>query len=263
MGLRRPVSSFPNGAGMAGRDDVAVLVLAAGEGTRMKSDLAKVLHEVGGRTMIRRVIDTVRGVGADKILVVIGHQAEAVKRELSDEGVEFVLQTERLGTGHAVMTAEPRLDGFRGTLVVLNGDTPLLETGTLEDFITHHRKAGNSATVLSALLDDPSGYGRIVRDGAGLFERIVEHKDATEEQRDIKEINSGIFCFECPDLFSALKRLDRRNVQGEYYITDVMGILKEQGKLVDAFTSDRREEIIGINDVEQLEAAERLLRNDG
>jgi len=248
---------------MAGKHEVAILVLAAGEGTRMKSDIAKVLHHVRGRTMISRVIATVRGIDAEKILVVVGHQAEAVKRELSGEPVEFVLQTERLGTGHAVMTAEPRLSGFTGTLVVLNGDTPLLRTGTLKAFIAHHRKAGNSATVLSAFLDDSSGYGRIVRDGEGAFERIVEHKDATDDQRGIGEISSGIFCFECPDLFSALKRLDRRNVQGEYYLTDVMGILKEQGKRVDAFTSDRYEEVVGINDAEQLEAAERLLQDDG
>ncbi|HER43567.1 MAG TPA: hypothetical protein ENO08_03820 [Candidatus Eisenbacteria bacterium] len=248
---------------MAGRDELAVLVLAAGEGTRMKSDLAKVLHKVGGRTMISRVIGTVRGVDASKVLVVIGHQAESVKRELSGERVEFVLQSERLGTGHAVMMAESPLSGFTGTLVVLNGDTPLLRTETLEAFIAFHRKAGNAATVLSARLDDPSGYGRIVRGDSGAFERIVEHKDATEEQRGIPEINSGIFCFECPDLFSALERLDRRNAQGEYYLTDVMGILRDQGKRVDAFTSDRCVEILGINDLEQLEAAERLLRDDG
>lgn len=240
-----------------------MLVLAAGEGTRMKSGLAKVLHEVVGRTMISRVIETVNGIDPSRILVVIGHQAEAVKRELSGERVEFVLQGERLGTGHAVMMAEPEFDGYTGTLVVLNGDTPLLRTETLEAFVAYHREAGNTATVLSARLDDPSGYGRIVRGDSNAFEEIVEHGDATEEQREIGEINSGIFCFECPDLFSALKRLGRRNVQGEYYLTDVMKILKDDGKSVDAFESNRREEILGINDIEQLEAAERLLQDDG
>jgi bifunctional UDP-N-acetylglucosamine pyrophosphorylase/glucosamine-1-phosphate N-acetyltransferase len=229
----------------------------------MKSDLAKVLHEVDGVSMIGRVIGTVRDVDSSKIIVVIGHQAEEVKRALSGERVEYVLQSERLGTGHAVMMAEPLLSGFRGTLVVLNGDTPLLKRTTLEAFIAYHREAGNDATVLSALLDEPSGYGRIVRGGSGEFVRIVEHKDATDEQRGIREINSGIFCFECPDLFSALNRVDRRNVQGEYYLTDVMEILRGDGKKVDAFRSDRNEEVLGINDMEQLKAAERLLRNDG
>jgi bifunctional UDP-N-acetylglucosamine pyrophosphorylase/glucosamine-1-phosphate N-acetyltransferase len=248
---------------MSHKRELAILVLAAGEGTRMKSDLAKVLHQVDGRSMISRVIEAIRGVDSSRVLVVIGHQAEAVREELSDEKVEFILQSERLGTGHAVMMAEPVLSGFTGTLAVLNGDTPLLRTETLEAFIAFHRNAGNSATVLSALLDDPSGYGRIVRGDSGQFERIVEHRDATEEQRRIKEINSGIFCFECPDLFSALKRVDRRNVQGEYYLTDVMEILKIQGNGVDAFRSDRCEEVLGINDIEQLEAAERLLQDDG
>lgn len=248
---------------MGGTSELALLVLAAGEGTRMKSDLAKVLHELGGVSMIRRVIGTISGIDSSKIIVVIGHQAEKVKKELSGERVEFALQSERLGTGHAVMMAEPLLARFTGTLVVLNGDTPLLECGTLEAFIAYHRNAGNVATVLSATLDDPSGYGRIVRGGSGEFERIVEHKDATGEQRGIREINSGIFCFECPEIFSALKRVDRRNVQGEYYLTDVMEILRGDGKRVDAFESDRYEEVLGINDIEQLEAAERLLEDDG
>ena len=229
----------------------------------MKSDIAKVLHEIGGVSMISRVIKTVLSVDSSKVIVVIGHQAEAVRRELSGERVEFVLQSERLGTGHAVMMAESLLTGFTGTLVVLNGDTPLLKAETLDAFITYHRNAGNVATVLSSLLDDPSGYGRIVRGGSGDFERIVEHKDATLEQRGIREINSGIFCFECPDLFSALRRVDRRNVQGEYYLTDVMEILGARGKRIDAFRSDRCGEILGINDIEQLEEAERLLQDDG
>jgi UDP-N-acetylglucosamine diphosphorylase/glucosamine-1-phosphate N-acetyltransferase len=248
---------------MSEKHELAILVLAAGEGTRMKSDLAKVLHKVAGRSMISRVIETIRGVDSSKILVVIGHQAEEVRKELSGEKVEFILQSERLGTGHAAMMAEPALSGFTGTLAVLNGDTPLLRTETLEGFITYHRNAGNTATVLSALLDDPSGYGRIVRGASGNFERIIEHRDATEEQRGIREINSGIFCFECPDLFSALRRVDRRNVQGEYYLTDVMEILRTQGKRVDAFRSGRCEEVLGINDIEQLEAAERVLQDDG
>jgi bifunctional UDP-N-acetylglucosamine pyrophosphorylase/glucosamine-1-phosphate N-acetyltransferase len=248
---------------MAGRDDVAALILAAGEGTRMKSDRAKVLHEVAGESMIRRVLRTVAAAAPSRIIVVIGHQADAVRRELDGEAVEFVLQEERLGTGHAAMMAGPVLGGFRGTLLVLNGDTPLLRPETLEGFLSSHRESGSDATVLSAVLAQPAGYGRIVRTDSGEFLRIVENRDALDDERLIKEINSGIFCFECPLLFDALKRVDRRNVQGEYYITDVMAILKGMGKSVGVYRCEQREEVLGINDREQLLAAERILEEGG
>jgi bifunctional UDP-N-acetylglucosamine pyrophosphorylase/glucosamine-1-phosphate N-acetyltransferase len=248
---------------MDGIADLAAIVLAAGEGTRMKSNLAKVLHSVGGVSMIRRVLRTVRSVSPSRIIIVIGYQAEAVRNELRGEEVEYVQQKERLGTGHAAMIAEHLLDGFEGTLVVLNGDTPLLTPATLERFIRHHRSTGNVATVLSTIVDEPEGYGRIVRNASGGFERIVEHKDASKSQRSIDEINSGIFCFECPLLFGALKRLGRRNVQGEYYITDVMEILKDAGERVGVCRSDQGQELLGINNAAQLEAAERLLEEDG
>jgi bifunctional UDP-N-acetylglucosamine pyrophosphorylase/glucosamine-1-phosphate N-acetyltransferase len=248
---------------MAGRADLVALVLAAGEGTRMKSNMAKVLHTVRGTSMIRRVLRTVRSVSPSRIIVVIGHQAEAVREELRGEEVEFARQEERLGTGHAAMIAERLLGGFQGTLVVLNGDTPLLKPDTLERFLEHHRNSGNVATVLSTIIDEPAGYGRIVRGGSGEFERIVEHKDANGSQRRIDEINSGIFCFECPGFFGAVKRLNRRNVQGEYYITDVMEILNSDGRPVGVYRSDQGYELLGINDAAQLEAAERLLEEDG
>ncbi len=248
---------------MSGRDDMAALILAAGEGTRMKSQLAKVLHPVAGETMIMRVLGTVKSAHPSKIVVVVGYQADAVRGELEGEGVDFVLQEERLGTGHAAMMAEPALDGFQGTLVVLNGDTPLLRPETLEGFISDHHESGNDATVLSAVLDEPSGYGRIVRDESGEFLRIVEEMDALAEERLIGEINSGIFCFECPSFFEALHRVDRRNVQGEFYITDVMAILKGMGRSVGVYLCDQREEVLGINDRDQLLAAERLLKENG
>ena len=248
---------------MNGKADRAALILAAGEGTRMKSDLAKVLHEVAGESMIRRVLETVKTLLPSKIVVVIGHQADAVRAELKGEAVDFALQEERLGTGHAAMLAEPALDGFDGTLVVLNGDTPLVKPETLAGFVSAHRDSGNEATVLSAVLDRPTGYGRIVRSETGDLVRIVEEKDATEEEREIGEINSGIFCFECPGFFEALKMVDRRNVQGEYYITDVMAILGGMGRPVGIFLCDQREEVLGINDRDQLLAAERVLRENG
>jgi len=241
----------------------AALILAAGEGTRMKSNLAKVLHPVAGKTMIRHVLETVQAVSPSRIVIVIGHQADAVRRELEGERVEYVLQERRLGTGHAALMSEGSFDGFTGTIVVLNGDTPLLRPRTIERLVAFHRSEGASATVLSAEIDDPAGYGRIVRDERGQFMRITEHKDANDSIRAIREINSGIFCFESVDLFSALKRVGRRNLQGEYYITDVMEILHGEGKRVAVFTCDQREEVLGINTVEQLRAAERLMKRDG
>ena len=248
---------------MGDRKGLAALILAAGEGTRMKSDLAKVLHTVCGKTMIRHVIETIQAVAPNRIVVVIGHQADSVRDELEGEEVEFVLQNERLGTGHAALIAEPLFSDFSGTIVVLNGDTPLLKAEMLESFIKFHAGAGASATVLSAILDDPSGYGRILRDDGGNFVRIVEHKDANEAERDVREINSGIFCFECRDLFPSLKKVDRRNVQGEYYITDVMEILKCEEKLVAVYLSGQKDEVLGINDYDQLKVAERLMEENG
>lgn len=248
---------------MHGDEGRAALILAAGQGTRMKSDLAKVLHEVAGKVMIRYVLEAVQALSPSRIVMVIGHQADAVRRELAGERLEFVLQEERLGTGHAALMARERFTGFTGTILVLNGDTPLLRPSTLERFIAYHRNEGASGSVLSAEVDDPAGYGRIVRDGAGAFLRITEHKDASDDVRSIHEINSGIFCFESADLFGALENVGRRNVQGEYYITDVMEILKRDGKRVGVFLCDQGEEVLGINTVEQLRAAERLMTNHG
>lgn len=248
---------------MHGDEGRAALILAAGQGTRMKSDLAKVLHEVAGKAMIRYVLEAVQALSPSRIVMVIGHQAEAVRRELAGERLEFVLQEERLGTGHAALMARERFTGFTGTILVLNGDTPLLRPSTLERFIAYHRNEGASGSVLSAEVDDPAGYGRIVRDGAGAFLRITEHKDASDDVRSIHEINSGIFCFESADLFGALEKVGRRNVQGEYYITDVMEILNRDGKRVGVFLCDQGEEVLGINTVEQLRAAERLMTNHG
>ena len=245
------------------RTDLAALILAAGEGKRMKSGLAKVLQHVCGQPMIRYVVRAVRAVQPSRVIVVVGKQAEAVQEELSEEELTFVLQEERLGTGHAALVAEPVLSDFHGTILVLNGDTPLLRPETIRNLIDFHERNGASATVLSAEIDNPAGYGRIVRDEEGAFVRIIEHRDATEREKMIREINSGIFCFACDDLYPALRKVDRRNVQGEYYITDVMEILKREGKRVFVYLSDQQEEILGINDLSQLQAAERLMRRDG
>jgi bifunctional UDP-N-acetylglucosamine pyrophosphorylase/glucosamine-1-phosphate N-acetyltransferase len=248
---------------MIGDRPLAVIVLAAGEGTRMKSDLAKVLHEIGGKPMIRHVLDSIRKLSPSRIIIVVGHQAEAVIEELEGEKVEYAKQAERLGTGHAAMQTQSLLEKFEGTVMVVNGDTPLLGSATLSGLLAYHRWEGASATVMSAVLDDPSGYGRIVRNDDGDLVRIVEDADATDEQLGIKEINSGIFCFEKEDLFSSLERVDRRNVQGEYYITDVIAIIRGEGKRTAVFTCEKSEEIIGINDISQLREAERIMMENG
>jgi bifunctional UDP-N-acetylglucosamine pyrophosphorylase/glucosamine-1-phosphate N-acetyltransferase len=249
--------------------ETAAVILAAGEGTRMKSGLAKVLHEICGRPMIEYVLEALGSISPSRTIVVVGHQAEAVRERLSSgcagrfPGLEFVLQSERLGTGHAVMQARGALEGFAGTVMVLAGDTPLLRGDTLTAFVRFHRESGASATVMSAHLDDAAGYGRILRDGDGDLLGIVEHKDATEEERSIGEFNSGIFCFESDVLFHALERVDRRNVQGEYYLTDVMAILRGEGRRIAVYRIDNSDEVMGVNDRQQLGRAERMMKGDG
>jgi len=252
---------------MSGDGAVAAVILAAGEGKRMKSDLAKVLHEIDGRAMIEHVLAALSEVAPEKTIVIVGHQADSVIERLSRDGtgyggLEFALQAERLGTGHAVQQAEPALKGFEGTIMVLTGDTPLLKKSTLASFLRFHRESGAAATVMTAEVEDASGYGRIVRDGNGDLLGIVEHKDATPEQREIGEYNSGIFCFESDVLFPALERVDRKNVQGEYYLTDVMGILRKDGLRVAVFRIDDAGEVMGINDRDQLALAERVMKGD-
>ena len=252
---------------MNGDGAVAAVILAAGEGTRMKSDLAKVLHEINGRTMIEHVLDALSEVSPSAIVVVVGHQADAVRERLSGDdidyaGLTFALQSERLGTGHAVMQAKPALEDFTGTVMVLTGDTPLLEKSTLAGFLRFHRESGASATVMSAEVEDAAGYGRILRDDNGDLLGIVEHKDATPEQRLIGEYNSGMFCFESDILFTALERVDTSNVQGEYYLTDIMGILRSDGKRVAVFKIVNADEVMGINDRDQLAMAERMMKGD-
>ena len=243
------------------------MILAAGEGTRMKSDMAKVLHEINGRTMIEHVLEALGEVSPSKTVVVVGHQADAVIEKLSGddikfEGLGFALQSERLGTGHAVMQAKPALEDFAGTIMVLTGDTPLLEKSTLAGFLRFHRESGASATVMSARVEDATGYGRIIRDDSDDLLGIVEHKDATEEERLIGEYNSGMFCFESDILFPALERVDTANVQGEYYLTDIMGILRSDGLRVAVFEIDNSDEVMGINDRDQLALAERMMKGD-
>jgi bifunctional UDP-N-acetylglucosamine pyrophosphorylase/glucosamine-1-phosphate N-acetyltransferase len=238
--------------------DVAALVLAAGQGTRMGSDLAKVLHRMAGQPLLAHVLSMLDRLGVGRTLVVIGHQADRVRAEFAESDVEWVLQAEQRGTGHAVLMAGPALEDFEGTLLVVCGDTPLLRASTLDTLLSRHRESGASVTVLSARVPDPSGYGRILRDAEGRVTGIVEERDATDEQRRIDEINSATYAFEYKDLVRVLGRLTSRNSQGEYYLTDSVRLLLEEGRTADAWCGPDYRELLGINTVAQLEEAERI-----
>jgi len=246
---------------MNSESPLSVLILAACQGTRMKSDLAKVLHKICGKPMVRYVLSAVGGVDPARIVLVVGYQADSIKNEFKEENIEFVLQKERLGTGHAVMQARKVLERFADTIMVLTGDTPFLNPETLRLFLHSHRINNNNATVLSTVMENATGYGRIVRNDSGQLDRIVEHRDADDKELEIKEINSGIFCFESEDIFQALEKVDRRNVQGEYYLTDVIGVLNNEGKKTGVFRCENSIEVMGINTYDQLKEAERLMLN--
>ena len=237
----------------------AAVILAAGRGKRMKSDLPKVLHKVGGRTMLDRVIETARKAGAGRIVVVVGHGRDQVVRTLP-AGVEWVVQEEQLGTGHAARCAGAALAGHQGPVLVLSGDVPLLRHETVAALERERASAGAACAVLTAEVNGEHAYGRIVRDPAGKVSKIVEHKDADPEERKIKEINTGTYSFAPGILFPALELLRADNAQGEYYLTDVVGILIARGSKVVCVKTDSAEEALGVNSAEELARAEAALR---
>ena len=239
--------------------NLTAVILAAGKGTRMKSKLPKVLHKVGGHPMLEHVMDAAEAAGCRDNVVVIGHGAELV-RELVGDRARIALQAEQLGTGHAVLQAADTLKDFTGTVMILCGDTPLLEAEELEKFYAEHVKSGAASTVMSALMDDPFGYGRILRDANGDVAGIVEQKDASEEQKQIKEINTGNYCVEAPLLFEVLRTLGNDNAQGEYYLTDVLAKLRAMGKKVGGVITADSEMIMGVNSRRQLAEAESVMR---
>jgi bifunctional UDP-N-acetylglucosamine pyrophosphorylase/glucosamine-1-phosphate N-acetyltransferase len=236
------------------------VVLAAGQGTRMKSDLAKVLHRVAGRPLLAHVLETLDDLGVGRVLVVIGHQRERVRAEFPESEVEWVVQAEQRGTGHAVLTAAPALEEFEGTLLVVCGDTPLLKAATLHGLLVGHAESGAAATVLSMRLPDPSGYGRILHAPDGSLAGIVEDRDATPAQRAIDEVNSGVFAFHYPALEEALSGLTAHNAQGEYYLPDAVPLIRRAGRPTHVICAADHRELQGINTLEQLEEAERIHR---
>ncbi len=243
-------------------DPVAV-IMAAGKGTRMKSELPKVLVPVLQRPMIRYVLETVSAAGVQRKLVVVGYQADLVKTELEDvSGVEFVLQAEQLGTGHAVMVCREALGDFDGPVFVLAGDSPMLRPESLSKLLEGFDCRTMACRLGTAHKDDPTGLGRVLRDEGGRFTGIVEHKDATPEQRAITEVNLSCYLFSCKSLFWALDRIDRKNVQGEYYVTDCPGLLLAEGQHVDAMPVLTARESLSINTPEDLAAVEQALQLD-
>ncbi len=235
------------------------LVLAAGQGKRIKSDLPKVLHKVCGKEMLKHVIDSIKNSGIDDINVIIGKGSELVKERTMDDKVSYSLQVEQLGTGHAVKCAQEFLKDKKGVVAIFAGDTPLIRQSTIERLFSEHIQNKNSATILTAIVDNPTGYGRIIRSN-NQVSKIVEHKDCNEEEIKINEMNSGIYCFDIELLIDALSSLENNNEQGEYYLTDIIEILKSEGKSVGAVVTEY-EETIGINSRVQLAEAEEILRN--
>ena len=240
-------------------DNITALILAAGEGKRMKSRKSKLLHRLCGRPMIEWVHGAVEGAGIRKSVIVVGHLADQVMEHMEGKA-EFVMQAERLGTGHAVMQAEKYLSGGDGLVFILYGDTPLVTSETITRTHEYHNKGGYDATVITAEVQNPTGYGRIIRNAGGGVERIIEHRDASEEQRAIREINSGMYLFSAAALREALKELRNDNAQGEYYLTDVLEIMAGKGLKVGAYRLEDASEVLGVNDRVQLQALSDLLR---
>ncbi|MGR9047970.1 bifunctional UDP-N-acetylglucosamine diphosphorylase/glucosamine-1-phosphate N-acetyltransferase GlmU [Halobacillus faecis] len=235
------------------------VVLAAGQGTRMKSKLYKVLHPVCGKPMVQHVVDQLNKLDLQEMITVVGFGAEKVQEQLGEDS-HYVIQEEQLGTGHAVLQADDILADKEGTTVVVCGDTPLLTGETLQKLLDHHDAEGAKATVLTAHAEDPHGYGRVIRGGNGQVERIVEQKDASDEEQAIQEINTGTYCFDNAMLFDALKNVSNDNVQGEYYLPDVIEILKGQGETISAYQTPEFSESLGVNDRVALSKAEKLMK---
>ena len=235
------------------------IILAAGKGTRMKSSLYKVMHPVCGKPMVEHVVDQVEKTGATEIVAIVGHGAEMVQNHLGDR-VSYAVQAEQLGTGHAVLQAESLLQGKEGTTIVICGDTPLLTSETLSALMKEHERTGAKATILTAIAQDPTGYGRVIRDTDGSVLKNVEQKDATPEEQQVKEINTGTYCFDNVALFSALHEVGNDNAQGEYYLPDVLEILKKRGEVVSAYPMKDFDEGMGVNDRVALSKAEKYMR---
>ncbi len=235
--------------------DLMGIILAAGKGSRMQSDLPKVLHQVNGQAMVRRCVDAMEQAGATRIVVVVGYRQELVRDELGDR-VEYAVQEEQLGTGHAVMSAKPHLEQHDGRVLIVYGDNPLISANTLRQLAEQSESPQSGGALLTISLENPPAAGRIIRDEAGNFVRIVEEKDCTEEQKKIQEVNVGTYCFRSAPLLEALSKLRSNNAQGEYYLTDVPEHMAASGFPVGTVATDDIFEALGVNDKRHLCFAE-------
>ena len=242
------------------KQELAVVILAAGKGTRMQSDQAKVLHSLASRPLLIHVLDTVDTLNPQRVVVVVGYQAEKVKEACAGRAIEFVEQAEQLGTGHAVLQAQAALEDFEGDVLILCGDMPLIQSSTLQTLLQKHHKTGAGCTLLSLKTNEKKDFGRVVRGPQGPVSRIVEAKDASEQEKTIDEYNAGVYCFNKGILFKALASVDTRNAQGEYYLTDTVGILSQNGHEVECHSTQDADEILGINSSEDLKKAEKIIQ---
>ncbi len=241
--------------------ETSAVILAAGQSTRMNTRLPKVLHEVCGRAMLEYVLEACRGAGVGRIYVVVGYgKEEIVRRYAGQSDLVFVEQPEQRGTGHAVMCCRRYLEGFEGPTLVLCGDAPLIRKETLEVLLEKHLSERSAVTVATAVLKDPSGYGRIVRDAYGNIQGIVEHNDCDAEQRKIQEVNTGYFCYQSPLLLKGLEKIRPDNAKGEYYLTDVLHVLLGEGHKATAVTAVAEEEAMGVNSRSQLAVVGKLMQ---
>ena len=233
------------------------LILAAGKGTRMKSELPKVIHTVNGIPMVQKIIKELEKINIEENILILGHKKEEVLKTIGE--VSYVVQTEQLGTGHAIMQAKEKLKDYEGDVMILCGDTPLLKSRTLENMYNYHKENKCTTTVLTAVYDNPFGYGRIVKENGNVV-GIVEEKEASEEIKKIKEVNAGVYCCNAKELFKALDKIDNNNEKGEYYLTDIIGIQVKKGKKVSSFVLEDSEEILGVNSKVELAQASKVLR---
>ena len=240
-------------------NDMMAIVMAAGKGTRMKSKKSKLVQKIYGKEIVKRAVDNAKKAGVSNIVAVVGYMKEEVMTVLGSD-VQYAVQEEMLGTGHAVMQATKYLEGKKGKVLVLNGDVPLIRPETLNRLLNKSIENKECATLLTAIYDNPKGYGRIVRDEGGNIEAIVEEKDTTDEQKEIKEINAGIYCFDIEALLEALKEIKPNNAQGEYYLTDVIAIMNAKGLKTGAVIVEDNTEILGVNDRIQLEMLTKVLQ---
>ena len=241
------------------RSYVMTIIMAAGKGTRMNSKKSKLVHKIYGKELVKRVVELAEKIGSEEIVTIVGHLREQVQDVLGDS-VKYAYQDELLGTGHAVMQAKKYLEGKKGKVVILYGDVPIIRPDTLRNLINKSIKNKEYATLLTAKYENPTGYGRIIRDEGGNIKAIIEEKDADPLQKEIKEINSGIYCFDIEELLNALTKVTNDNSQGEYYLTDVIKIMNEEGLKTGAVIVEDNTEILGVNDRSQLELLTRVLR---